>query len=127
MLPHAALDANAAATMFRDALASKDQHYFCATMSSRVVGFCSCSFKHSLWSQARLAHIDELVVGTAFRGQGIGRRLVEYAEQVAAACGCNRIELDSAYRRKDAHAFYSHMGYEDRACLFSKALKSTPK
>jgi glucosamine-phosphate N-acetyltransferase len=33
-----------------------------------------------------------------------------------------RVELDSAFHRKQAHRFYEQLGFENRAYLFSKAL-----
>ena len=120
--PHTPHNRQRLSTIFHEALRSSHQHYLCATTDSQLVGFCSVSLKHSLWCMARLTHIDELVVANEFRGHGIGRRLVERAEQIALANGCNRIELDSAYWREAAHSFYRHLGFENRAHLFSKQL-----
>jgi hypothetical protein len=34
-----------------------------------------------------------------------------------------RVELESAFHRKKAHAFYERQGFENRGYLFSKPIK----
>jgi glucosamine-phosphate N-acetyltransferase len=41
------------------------------------------------------------------------------------AVGCKQFELDSAFHRKEAHAFYEQRRFERRALLFSKPLRGT--
>jgi GNAT superfamily N-acetyltransferase len=57
--------------------------------------------------------IVALVVAEGNRGRGIGRLLVESAEQAALGLGCITMELTSARRRPEAHAFYPAVGYQD--------------
>ncbi|MFB6721060.1 GNAT family N-acetyltransferase [Kribbella sp. NPDC056345] len=57
------------------------------------------------------ARVVALVVSEDVRGQGVGGRLMAVAEEFAAAAGCVRIELSSADRRTEAHAFYEGRGY----------------
>jgi GNAT superfamily N-acetyltransferase len=57
--------------------------------------------------------IVALVVAEGNRGRGIGRLLVESAEQAALGLGCITMELTSARRRPEAHAFYRSVGYQD--------------
>jgi len=37
---------------------------------------------------------------------------------IAKERGCTRIELDSAFHRKEAHQFYERNGFGNRAYLF---------
>ena len=69
-----------------------------------------------------VGRITSLVVDTALRGQGLGRRLVEAAEAVLAAQGCGLLEVTSNLRRADAHAFYERIGYERTSYRFQRAL-----
>ena len=46
------------------------------------------------------------------------------AIKLAIESGCASIELDSAFHREDAHRFYESQGFENRAFLFSKSLRS---
>lgn len=47
---------------------------------------------------------------------------MERITEIAKENSCKRIELDSAFHRKNAHGFYKSIGYEIRAYLFSKTL-----
>jgi Acetyltransferases len=107
---------------FDRAMASTTQRYVCATENGEIVGFASFSMKNSLWQEALLANLDELVVDEASRGQGIGGALLDYVVEIARKTGCGRIELDSAFHRTEAHEFYERRGFEKRAFLFTMAL-----
>ena len=56
------------------------------------------------------------------RRNGVGRLLMERAEHIGAAAGCEFIELTSAMNRADAHAFYSSLGYQPNSLRFHKRL-----
>jgi len=57
------------------------------------------------------AEIWGLVVDEQSRGAGVGRRLLEAAEQWAAASGCTAVRVRSRIARVRAHAFYERHGY----------------
>lgn len=65
--------------------------------------------------QGCCCHIDTLVVDKASRGLGVGKLLIEYAEDYAKQQGATEIELTTAnYRRAHGtHAFYKSIGYQD--------------
>jgi ribosomal protein S18 acetylase RimI-like enzyme len=53
-------------------------------------------------------HVDDLVVDVRFRRRGIGRALMHFAEQWAAAHSLETVFLDS---REDILTFYEALGY----------------
>lgn len=57
------------------------------------------------------AEIWGLVVGENARGTGVGRRLVEAAEEWASMRGLTVMVLRSNHLRHDAQGFYRHLGY----------------
>jgi chloramphenicol 3-O phosphotransferase len=120
--PAAALDETRLQETLRQGLASPDHAYRVARVGGRVVGFASASFRENLWQAGPLAHIDELVVDAEFRNRGIGRQLIESLVQLAAARGCRRLELDTAFHRTDAHRFYERLGFTSRGLVFSREL-----
>jgi glucosamine-phosphate N-acetyltransferase len=120
--PDTAIDSALLKRTFVRILKSKQGRCFCAVERGALVGFCSLSIRDSLWQQGRLSHVDELVVDEGCRKRGIGSALLEAAITFAAARGCARIELDSAFARKRAHRFYESFGFDKRAFLFSKEL-----
>lgn len=61
---------------------------------------------------SRAASIWGLVVASTYRGRGVGRILMEAAEQWAVDRGCEEMRLTSAVRRVEAHAFYERLGYQ---------------
>ena len=58
------------------------------------------------------AEIGGLVVDSQRRGAGIGRRLLETAEQWASANGLVAIRVRSSIVRSNAHLFYKRRGYD---------------
>jgi GNAT superfamily N-acetyltransferase len=72
---------------------------------------------HRPWPIGR---ITALVVDDMLRGMGLGRALVEVAEEYMANAGCGMLELTSHVSRVEAHAFYAHLGYERTSVRFAK-------
>jgi GNAT superfamily N-acetyltransferase len=69
-----------------------------------------------------------LVVDEAWRGQGVGGRLMEFAEEWTQAKGCGSLWLKSNIVRDRAHAFYERLGYETVKTqrVFRKELEPLP-
>ena len=75
-----------------------------------VVGWIHVQATLSLESDHR-AEIWGLVVSELARGAGVGRRLVETAEEWALLRGITVMVLRSNQLRTDARGFYLHLGY----------------
>ncbi len=58
------------------------------------------------------AEIGGLVVEEGWRGSGIGRRLMQQAEQWAQEQGCWAMHVRSNILRERAHRFYERLGYQ---------------
>lgn len=58
------------------------------------------------------AEIWGLVVDETIRGTGVGRRLIEAAEEWALARGLSMMALRSNQLRTGAKGFYEHLGYK---------------
>ena len=93
-----------------------------ATLEKRIVGLCGISRRVVLHRPAPLGRITSLVVSKEAQGHGIGRMLVEAAEEWMREGGCQLVEVTSNDRRADAHAFYRHLGYERSSIRFFKKL-----
>ncbi len=109
-------------TVLRRGLASDHQFFLTALEGESVVGFCALMIRNNLWQAANVGHMDELVVNAEHRGQGLGKLLMERIIEVAVSQGCVRLELETAFHRKDAHRFYEQNGFESRGLLFSKPI-----
>ena len=80
----------------------------------------SFSMKQSL--AHRVLAILALVIAKTMRGHGVGRRLLQAAEENLAARNVRRVAVNTRFARKDAHEFYDRMGYERNGFRFVKSL-----
>ncbi len=108
--------------VFDKGLYNSHQAYLVAKYEEKIVGFASLTIKDSLWDEGKLGHINELVVDRFYRNKGVGKKLLEEIIKIAKEKSCERIELDSAFRRKKAHLFYKSQGFEMCNFLFSKKI-----
>ena len=93
-----------------------------ATLDKRVVAMCGISRRVVIHRPAALGRITALIVSKELQGEGIGRMLVDAAEEWMRKKGCQLVEVTSNDRRAAAHAFYRHMGYERSSIRFFKKL-----
>lgn len=93
-----------------------------ATLGKEVVALCGVRCRVMIHREAPIGRISPLVVAEGAQGHGIGRMLVEAAEQWCRKRGCKLMEVTSNDRRAEAHAFYRHMGYERTSMRFAKKL-----
>lgn len=57
--------------------------------------------------------IENVVVSSRARRQGLGKQLMDAIENIAHERDCYYIILVSGEKRKEAHVFYEKMGYRD--------------
>jgi GNAT superfamily N-acetyltransferase len=102
-----------------------EQHavYVAALPDGRVVGWVHVYVCQLLVADPQ-AEIGGLVVDEDYRRSGVGRLLMQQAEQWAREKGCWAVYLRSNVVRKDAHAFYEGIGYSSAktSMAFRKAL-----
>jgi len=99
------------------------QAAFVACVDDTVVGWIEVSLENRLQTPSFVL-IGGLVVKDGMRGEGIGRRLCEEAEQWARERGTSKIRVTSRSTRPDAHRFYLRDGYEvvKTSLVFEKKL-----
>ncbi len=98
------------------------QKIFVADKDGTIVGLMNFFPLDLLFGLGKLGRITALVVTENQRGQGIGKLLVSYAEELARKTGCTRLELTTNNRRIEAHQFYEHLGFEINSKRFVKIL-----
>ena len=88
-----------------------------------LVGLVLLHFEHGLEYDSAYGRIMGLVIDEKWRGRGLGRQLMDHAEQWCRDRGGDRIVLTSANRRTDSHKFYDAIGYERTGLRFAKWLR----
>lgn len=88
----------------------EQRHEIAATAAGEIVGVLA------LRIAASLAHVESLIVAPERRKSGIGRRLLERAENVANYYNCHKMTLE-APATLPARAFFEACGYKVEAIL----------
>ena len=104
---------------------TSDNHYvlLCAEKEGALAGFASLSILQNIWQEGFILYITTVIVDEQRRRQGIGTSLIREIQKIARERACKRIELESAFHRTDAHAFYEKMGFEKRAHYYSREVE----
>lgn len=92
---------------------------FVAEVDGRVVGLAGIHVSPSVEHDGDAAKVSAIVVDESFRRQGLGRALLGAVESEARA---RLVFLTTADRRKDAHAFYRSLGWDETGRRFAKTL-----
>lgn len=93
-----------------------DYRHFIALENGDVVGNVSLAARENGFAQ-----IKQVAVDTSCQGKGIGRALIDFAEQQARAAGFTYVFLNA---RASTVPFYGKLGYEGEGEFF--ALVGTP-
>jgi len=96
-----------------------------ASSTGRLLGVATLHATPVLHRAGPVGRVTALVVDASVRGRGIGRALMERAEQWAAEQGCVLIEVTSNQRRVDAHKFYEGLGYERTSFRFARVPRAS--
>jgi len=78
-------------------------------------GYTQCRFLPSVWASGLEAHLEDLFVVAAARGQGLGGELLRFALARAASRGAVSIGLHTNERNHAAQAFYRKAGFEPQS------------
>ena len=79
-----------------------------------AVGYIVLTFGYSLELLGRDAFIDEFFLLESHRGQGWGRKTMEFVEHAARAQGVHAIHLEVTRHNLVAQQFYPKLGFESR-------------
>ncbi|HVZ58861.1 MAG TPA: GNAT family N-acetyltransferase, partial [Patescibacteria group bacterium] len=80
--------------------------------SSQIVGMATLVVYRIPY--VRKAYLEDIVVDEAFRGQGIGTRLIETVIAEAKRSHASYLDFTSRPRRAEGNSLYQKMGFEKR-------------
>jgi ribosomal protein S18 acetylase RimI-like enzyme len=87
-----------------------------------VVGLVSAHLRPTLHHSGPSGLIDELIVDSRARGQGVGRALVEAVVTWAVTQGASEVEVSTEKENEAAQAFYRQCGFTTEALLLELEL-----
>lgn len=79
----------------------------------KVVSTCFTMIIPNLTAHGRsICFLENVVTDSAYRKQGLARRVIEMAIEDAKAHNCYKVILQSNCKRTDAHKFYENLGFD---------------
>lgn len=84
-----------------------------ARLGGEYVGMAICFLGFSTFHAKTLINIHDFMVLEKFRGQGIGRALLEEIESIAQDMDCCKITLEVQENNTPARRFYRSFGFKD--------------
>ncbi len=101
-----------------------DYKTFVASIGNKVVGMAGATKNFSYEHNGKYVRVIALVINPAFRQKGIGKELMQVVENWAKEVGASIILLNCGNRdeRKQAHEFYTHIGYTVKSSGYIKLL-----
>ncbi|RSM37640.1 N-acetyltransferase [Amycolatopsis balhimycina DSM 5908] len=85
-----------------------------------IIGYLLGNSHQTFFANGSVAWVEELMVERGHRRSGVGRRLMEHAEDWARSIDAAYLALAS---RRAGH-FYLALGYEDSAVFYKNTLRS---
>lgn len=83
-----------------------------AELSGEIVGTFHLIYIPSLsYTGSTRAQIESVRTVKHLRGQGIGKKMMQWAIETARADGCHLIQLSTNNQRQRAHHFYKQLGF----------------
>ena len=101
-----------------------DHKTFIAAIDKDVVGMVGLTKNFSYEQNGMYVRVVAIVTRSSFRQKGIGKKLMDVAENWTREIGANKILLNCGNReeRAIAHLFYKNIGYEVRSSGFIKKI-----
>jgi ribosomal protein S18 acetylase RimI-like enzyme len=120
------LSAEARANLIPGLIKHGGARVFLAYEGDRPAGVAICLVGFSTFRGKPLVNIHDIAVVPEFRGQGIGRKLLEAVEQDARDLGCGKVTLEVKADNEVAQQVYRRVGFgpssEPETWFWSKRL-----
>ena len=80
--------------------------------NNQAIGYIVLTFGYSLEYRGREAVIDEIYIREGHQGQGIGKRAIEFVEEVSPSLEIKVLHLEVERENIAAQHFYRKVGFE---------------
>ncbi|WP_208350220.1 GNAT family N-acetyltransferase [Pseudaestuariivita rosea] len=101
------------------------QRVIAAVQGDHLVGYIALKFRRVRRSIVWSATIYDIRVDAAFQGQGVGRRLVDFATTVAKDRGCFMMYAHIWHDNIRSARLFSSCGFEEHYSLYGLSLMET--
>lgn len=92
---------------------------FVAEVRGEVVGTYELLIMDNLAKRGkRSGVVEDVAVAPRWQGRGIGRAMMQHAQDECRRAGCYKLVLSSGLKRTGAHDFYEAMGFEKHGYSF---------
>lgn len=98
--------------------AIQERQLYVAKLGGLTVGYVLLKIRHYDWPgmvRRKVMLVDEICVEEAYRGQGIGKAMMEDVHALAKAFGCSDLQLGVYPQNDGAVAFYQKCGFAIRS------------
>jgi GNAT superfamily N-acetyltransferase len=113
------LDVASARSILRRFAEYPDYRLFVAEQNGIIVGSYALLVMHNLGHLgAPSAVVEDVVVGPAQQGQGVGKEMMRHALEEARNRGCYKLALSANMKRDRAHAFYEALDFRRHGYSF---------
>lgn len=92
--------------------------------NEEIIGLTGFWVGTKLWC-GKYLELDNVVISSKHRSQGIGQFLFDHMEKMAQEIGCTMLALDSYTSNFKAHKFFYNHGYAPRGFHFINILDQT--
>jgi GNAT superfamily N-acetyltransferase len=83
------------------------------SVDNELAGYLVLTFGYSIEYGGRDAFIDEVYIRAEYRGQGLGRQAMAFAETQCRALGVHALHLEVERDNTAAHVLYRQVGFID--------------
>lgn len=113
------LNIEAAQSIFKKIAQYPDYKIYIVEADSKPIGTFALLIMDNLGHLGTpSAVVEDVAVIAEYQGKGIGKKMMEFAKQIAKEKGCYKLTLSSNLRREAAHAFYESLGFTKHGYSF---------
>jgi len=106
------LDINSANKIWEQ-IEKNDIKYFIAIENNKIISSCYLAIIPNLTRNGKSnGFIENVITDEEYRKKGIGKKVIEMAIEYGKQNNCYKIILQSSYKRKENHIFYTQCGFD---------------
>ncbi len=95
---------------------------FLAILDEQAIRIANLRLLQPVFYAESYAEVTELYVLESYRRWGVGRRLMEFAAQLANQAGADEMVVLTGFDNQSALVFYNHRGYTQNDIALNKSL-----